>query len=476
MAEQALTQETHADSYKNRGRNWWNKLTALIAWANILLALFNLSYIPLRDVYVREFPKIVTVYDPVKSIEPHPDTQRYLNTVDALTVQISQQGLQAPPIEPVLQELRQQSNDLIEENPFLAANKFGTFAKLKRRMRDHLNTESAKQAFARFWRQEYLAQVGWENALSFFNSEIRLLLESNYFRPTDENGQLVDNFWRIDLYFIAFFGIELLFRTFFMSRRQEKLTWGDALWRRWYDMLLLLPTWRWLRIIPVSVRSHQSGLFNMERILAQVTHEPAAYLADRVSMFLMVRLINQTKESVDKGDMARAILQPETYVQVSDINKVDAITDRLLELSIYKVLPQVQPDLQALLHHSLKGALQQSDFYTGLRQVPGMKGLPKEVMENLSNYLAKTTYEVLATSYSDLQGRQLFDQLSHNFKYALREELQDEATQLELQSLLSDLLEELKINYVQRSTDEDPEATLEEADQLRQEMENPQIQ
>lgn len=473
MAEQALVKDTYADSYKNRGRNWWNKLTALIAWANILLALFNLSYIPLRDVYVREFPKIVTVYDPVKSIEPHPDTQRYLKTVEALTVQLSQQGLQAPPIEPVLQELRQQSNDLIEENPFLAANKFGTFAKLKRRMRDHLNTESAKQAFSQFWRQEYLAQVGWENALSFFDSEVRPLLESNYFRPTDENGQLMDNFWRIDLYFIAFFGIELLGRTFFISRRQEKLTWGDALWRRWYDMLLLLPTWRWLRIIPVSVRSHQSGLVNMERILAQVTHEPAAYLADRVSMFLMVRLINQTKESVDKGDMARAILQPETYIQVSDINKVDAITDRLLELSIYKVLPQVQPDLQQLLHHSLKGALQQSDFYTGLQQVPGIKALPKEVTENLANYLAQATYEVLATSYSDLKGRELFDQLSHNFKYALRKELQNEATQLELQSLLSDLLEEFKLNYVQRSTDEDPEATLEEADQLRQEMETP---
>ncbi|MBE9125678.1 MULTISPECIES: hypothetical protein [unclassified Coleofasciculus] len=473
MAEQALTPDNYADSKNYRSWNWWNKLTALIALANILLALFNLSYIQLRDIYLHQLPAVVAYYDPVKGIEPHPDTQRYLFAVDTLTVQLPQVGLQAPQTEQLLSNLRQQSTDLLEENPFLVANKFGTFAKLKRHMQTYLGTDSARQAFARFWSQDFLAQVGWEQALSFFDSQIRPLLASNYYRYVDENGQFVDRFWQIDLYFIAFFGIEFLIQTFLVYQRHSELTWADAMWRRWYDGLLLLPTWRWLRIIPVLVRLHRSGLVNMQRVLGQMTHEPSAYLADRVSTFLMVRLINQTQDSIQQGDAARALLEPGGYVQVSDINKVDAITDRLLDLSIYKVLPQVQPDLEALLHHSLKGALQESDFYQQLKKVPGMKGLPVEVAEQFASYLAQATYEVLITSYSDLKGRQLFDYLTQHFKQALRRELQDEATQQELQLLLSDLLEEVKLNYVQRSTEQDPEATLEEADQLRQEMENP---
>ncbi|MDY7013509.1 MAG: hypothetical protein SVX43_07855, partial [Cyanobacteriota bacterium] len=94
--------------------------------------------------------------------------------------------------------------------------------------------------------------------------------------------------------------------------------------------------------------------------------------------------------------------------------------------------------------------------------------LPAGAIEQLSDYLAQATYEVLATSYADLQGRELFDRLTQNFKQALKRELQDEATQRELQVLLSQLLEELKLNYIQRSPQPDPEATLAEAEALRQ--------
>ncbi|MGQ4646433.1 hypothetical protein [Lyngbya aestuarii] len=472
MNNQTLKPNQDKGSQKHSKGSWWEKLVAVIALINLVLVLFNLSYIPLRDIYLRQFPAVVSLYDPIKGIEPHPDTKRYLNTVDTLAKQLPNQGLQTPETSQLLASVRQQSADLIAENPFLAANKFGTFAKLKRRMQYHLETESAKQAFALFWSEDYLTQVGPEAALSFFESKIRPLLATNYFRYVDENGQLVDEFWRIDIYFIIFFALEFFSRTFFMSTSKSGVSWWDAMLRRWYDGLLLLPTWRWLRVIPVSVRLHQSGLINLELILAQVTHEPAAYLADRVSLFLMVRLLNQTQEAINSKDAARLLFESGDYVKVSDTNKIDAITDRILQLAIYKVLPQVQPDLEALLHHSLKGALAQSDLYQGLQQVPGIKGLPKEATEQLANYLAQATYEVLATSYSDTQGRVLFERLTQDFKQALRLELQDEATQSELQLLLSELLEEVKLNYVQRSQEEDPEETMTEAEQLRQVVEN----
>ena len=74
--------------------NWWSRLIALIALINLILVSFNLSYLSLRDVYFRHTPWLVRVYDPIKGIEPHPDTTTYLQTSDRLIQQITK-GLTA---------------------------------------------------------------------------------------------------------------------------------------------------------------------------------------------------------------------------------------------------------------------------------------------------------------------------------------------------------------------------------------------
>jgi len=58
--------------------------------------------------------------------------------------------------------------------------------------------------------------------------------------------------------------------------------------------------------------------------------------------------------------------------------------------------------------------------------------------------------------------------LTQQFQDSLREELKDEETLRELQSLLSDLLEEMKLNYIQKSKEEDPEERMEELERLQQ--------
>jgi hypothetical protein len=459
----------------------WNKIVAIITLVNLLLGLFNLSYVPLRDIYIEQIPTLVSVYDPVKGIEPHPDTQHYLQTVDRLTQQLQQASApkqnysasansssasQTGAIAQTLSDLRQQSASLIDENPFLVANKFGTFATLKRRMRQFMNAESAKEAFFLFWSQDYLTQADWQPSLSFFDREIRPLMARNYFRYTSETGQFVDRFWQIDAYFIAFFILEFLGRTLIISRRQASVSWIDAMLRRWYDCFLFIPTWRWLRAIPVAVRLHQSGLVNMERALAQVTHEPAAYLADRVSEYVMVRLVNQTQTSISEGGIVQLLNQSGDYIRVSATNKVDAISDRLLQLTIYNILPQVQPHLKALLRHSLEESFKQFEVYQNLQSIPAVQALPNEAIEQLSTYLSQTLADVLAASYSDIEGRKLLDHLTDEIRATLRQELQQEATQQELQQLLVDLLEELKLNYIQRSPDYDPESMLTEVNHL----------
>ena len=457
----------------------WSKLIALIAVVQIVLVLFNLSYIPLRSLYFDYAPTIVNAYDPIKGIELHPDTQLYLATIDQLVETVNPDDevgeIQSPrprlieaEVVPILSHLQAQSIELVEENPFFGANQFGAYAKLKQRIQSHVGEISAKQALLKFWSWDYLNQAGWQSELAYFDRAIRPTLEHNYLRALDETGRFVDRFWQIDLWFMALFAVDLLSRTLISSYRQPQVSWGDAILRRWYDLIFFLPYWRWLRVLPTSVRLHQSGLFNMERVLAQVTHEPVSYVADRVSKFLMVRLVNQAQTSIEQGDAARFLFEPSQYRQVSNINKIDAIVDRLIQLSIYRVLPEVQPDLEALLHHSLTEVITQSDFYSVVQRIPGIGDLPNETIEQLAEYLAQGTYDVLKTAYSDQKGRMLMEQLSQDFRQALKRQLQEKHTQNELETLLIDLLEELKINYVEKSSIDNPTQTLDEVEQINQ--------
>ena len=126
--------------------SWGQKFIALIALVNLLLVLFNLSYLPLRDVYYNHTPYLVRIYDPVKAIKPHPDTTAYLQTSDRLMQKIAR-GESIIDAEELLASLRQQSIYLIEENPFLSSNQLSNFAKLKHRMEYRLQTRSTKEAF-----------------------------------------------------------------------------------------------------------------------------------------------------------------------------------------------------------------------------------------------------------------------------------------------------------------------------------------
>ena len=237
---------------------------AIMATVNLCLVFFNLSYIPWRDFYLRNLPQITRVYDPVKGIEDHRETTNYLNKVDALQDQVSQTGLTSPEAKIKLEELGRLSNEMVDGNPFAGVNKGGNFEKAKNRMRDRIGQESAKQSFNTFWSREYLSRQGWNQEINFFNRQIRPLIASNYFRRIGENGELFDNFWQIDLPFILLFGIELLGRSFYLRRRHPNFTWVNAILWRWYDLLLVLPFWRWLRVIPVTVRLHQARLLNLQ--------------------------------------------------------------------------------------------------------------------------------------------------------------------------------------------------------------------
>ncbi len=158
-------------------RNLFETCMALLVLCNYILVIFDLTYIPLRDFWLQgrlqitllrfnepiklgpisfqelqippdkpleiPFVKGIAKYDVVKGIKPYRSTSEYLATVDKLNELINQKvfnpefNLQEyrQEIEKILDNLRQKSVNMIDNNPFALAEKTGTLEKIKNKTR-----------------------------------------------------------------------------------------------------------------------------------------------------------------------------------------------------------------------------------------------------------------------------------------------------------------------------------------------------
>jgi len=431
---------------------------AIVALINLLLVLFDLSYIPWRDFYLRQFPQVTVWYgERWKGIEPHRSTETYLKTVQSLENQVASTGLQSPETEVLLANLRSLSTEMVDENPFEGAAKSGTLERIKRRMRDQINVASSKQAFATFWSTEYLRQAGWKEAIAFFDDRIAPLIATNYYRGIGENGEPIDRFWLIDAGFVGLFALELLARTFYLSRRSRgregtaRVTWLDALVGRWYDLFLLLPFWRWLRVIPVMTRLNQARLINLNPLNASITHGFVSTFAAEITEAVVLQVIEQVQELLRRGTIARWLISPQggrKYVDLNGINEAEAIAKHLTTVIVDQVLPQIRPDLDAVMQHILTRILSTSPLYAGLQHLPGASQISSRVTQQIVSEATKNTYQVLKLALEDEVGVKLVQRLVVQFGNAFQTEIQQNRAIDEIQTLTIALLEEIKINYV----------------------------
>lgn len=586
---------------------------ALVALADLGLVLFDMSYVPWRDFYLRHLPVLTEIYDPIKGIEEYRDTEKYLDKVEQLEAQLVRAAKRAPEIQNLLEQLRQKSSDLpkqvqpdhqknifgeitsqvqdlqrrfrhwlqgnfldyqtepedfnqslsefwqvrnlqemgglpaalaffdeeirpqinqlqssegleylrivdqlkiqlaqawlnstasrvlladlremsvemINQNLFQVAEKSGTLEKIKNRMQEHIYTEeeSAIKSFRIFWSQENLLQPYWAQELVFFNEKIRFLLSTNYFRSISESGSFTDRFFsKIDIWFILIFAGEILLRGAYYNLNHPftipKYRWYQYLWllplwhwlrwafsRRWHDLPLLLPFWRWLRVIPVAARLHESQLVDMETLRQQISQDIIANFAGELTEIVVIRVLSQVQEGIAQGNLVQWVFQEQEreYIDLNDIDEVQTISDRLIHITAYTVLPAIQPDLQALVRHSLDNALAQSRAYKQFQNIPGVGKFPSQMTNRLADDLTKSICGALQSSLEDEVGSQLFEKIVQNFTGTFRSEVQKEKTINEIQELLYVFIEEVKINYVKRSTQEDFERILEETEQL----------
>ena len=423
---------SHSSKKFFRPHLWFEKIMALIVLANYSLVIFDLSYIPLRDFWLqgriqfyikigtfeREIPKpplrvipqsisnIIINYDLIKGIEPYRDTAQYLQRIEdlneALNQSVSEQVFSnynqaennnaQESINKILADLRKQSVQMIEQNPFQIANKTGTLERIKNKMREHVfGTEesSAREAFETFWSADNFQENGWRNELNFFEEQIEPLIETNYYRPVGESGEPVDNFGLLDTPFFLLFLVEFLARTWFISRRHTGVSWFDAMLWRWYDIFLLIPLFRFLRIIPLTIRLDQAKLIDFKAIKKQASQGFVAGIAQDITEVVIIQIVDQIKGTIEDGTVRNILIQQNAkqYVDINDVNETAELVKLMANLVINKVIPEIRPEAEEFLRYNVEKALIQTPAYQGIEKLPGVKMMQNQLTERLVSQL-----------------------------------------------------------------------------------------
>jgi len=452
------------------GNIWISRTVALIALVNLTFVLLDLSYVPWRDFWLLGKVRVFSVrlgwfkyeginlqvlpsplsrtitenYDPIKGIEPHTETVDYLATVSQLQANINR--LNSPDVAEILAKLRQDSVEMIQNNPFELANKTGHLERIKNLMRSYVGQKSAKESFKIFWSPEYLQQNTLEK-MSFFDNNIKPLIESNYYRRIDENGKFIDYFYLIDFPFFVLFLLDFLGRTLYITQLYPGLKWREAMLWRWYDVFLFISFFRILRVIPVIIRLDQTELINLQIIETQVTQGFVSSIAKEMTEVVILRVFTHIEQSIENGDILKIMLSTDSKHEYIDLNQKDEVREIftiLLQFGLKKVVPQIRPDLQVLLEYLIQKSLKDTSF---LRFLPRFEALQKQAIAKSIDSILTVC---LKTFEQVLEEDAIFDQHLEKLKTSLFKSLskfQTDESLPELKHLVRELIKEIKFNY-----------------------------
>jgi len=296
------------------------------------------------------------------------------------------------------------------------------------------------------------------------------LMETNYFRPIGENGKPVDNFHLIDWLFFMPFLLDFLVRSWFISRRRTGVSWLEAMTWRWYDVFLLLPVLRWLRIIPVAIRLNQANLIDLRTIQKQARQGFVASIAGELTEVVVVSVLNEGQALIREGEIANFLSQTSArpYIDLNDINETAELTKLILNLTVNQVMPAIRKETEDLLQYSVTKALNQSPAYQGLKQLPGIESLTNQIAKETIGRIYQTLHQSLQVLLEeDPEFDKRLEQLVEQASKSMSSEIQAKQSLERIEYLLVALIEEIKVNYVQRLSEEDVEAILDQTRALR---------
>lgn len=266
--------------------------------------------------------------------------------------------------------------------------------------------------------------------------------------------------------FQSVFFVDIVLRLINLRRRLPGLSWRDALLRRWTDLPLLLPFWRLARVIPVAARLRSSGLVDAEPVRAVVSRGVVALLAVELIEVLALQLLDGVQKLISSPDWSGRLRGNST-----ENRELEELLRLWGPLLLGRVLPRLEPELQALLSYALQRSLETSAFPQALQRLQPLLLLEREFTRQLAGGMVEGVLDLSRgtaqqLSRQDRRGSDLVQQMGEAFWRELAAAMAAGNTLERSQKLLLDLLEELKRGYLSRINSAGVDDLLEELDQL----------
>lgn len=384
----------------------WDGLMVYLAVLNILLIGFDLTYMWARPFYVHRLPWVARIYDPVKGVVPHPETERYVELADAARRQW-EEGAEPRTLRPVLKELRQRSLALLEEDPF----RLGDPDHLLRI--EHLALSAAglpstdivdRGAVRAAMRGFFSPGPELGERFELYAGEMRPLLVANHFRLRNRDGEVRDRFWLLDLPFLVLFAAELVVAWSLAARRRTYRRWYHYGLFHWYDVLGLVPwlrVFRVFRIASLYLRLRRSDLTRVgDDPVSRAVARVSSIVAEEISDMVTLRILSSAQQRIREGvyaDIVRSALRPRMAALREEIvsNLGELLADRRLR-------GELREFLRLNLEHSLASA-------PALAAVPAPARLKRALVEAIGLAVWDSIVETLSDTLESEQGRRALD-------------------------------------------------------------------
>jgi hypothetical protein len=429
-------------------RNWsprlaWDLFMVLVATVNLLLILFDFTYLTLRPYYTRFLPVVTHVYDPVLGISPHPLTEELLDQATRLRAELAANP-SAEEIRSRTELIRNLTYRSIRENPFDRSQQEFTLEALE----DVVWTETSdsfapnerdpwNQAVDAFWPED---PVTLESRLGLFDSRLRPMMENNYYRAVGPSGRFQDLFWLIDLPFLLFFWLEFGIRWILAQRERRYPRWFFFPIYHWYDFIGLVPytqfrIFRLLRAVSIYMRLRRHELSRVgQDTVSRAVGRVSSIIVEEISDAVAVRILTEMQEEIRSGTAKKifdeTVERKRDEIEGMVINQAREIVNN--EATQGRILAIVRLNLNAAVESS-----------SALKSIPLPNALVRRIVQATGNVVLDAMLQGLRSTLQSEEGEKAARELARD--------ILDQLLRGALRSEVNRLSEELGLEVIEKA-------------------------
>ncbi|MCB1177127.1 MAG: hypothetical protein KDK36_06060 [Leptospiraceae bacterium] len=360
-------------------------------------------------------------------------------------------------INEILQDMDEQMVMIIKENPFAESAQANLYkeiqsiikgeykkninpeidSKYRLLLRSELDTkrkvQSTAVAFAWFWRNE---KTTMEEKIDFFNKNLRLKFEMNYYRKLGMDGKLYSIFWKIDAPFFIFFLLEFIIRWYISIHRKEYIAWFLYPFYNWYDVLGLIPMaefrlFRLLRVYSMFLMLQKSEYTSIGNdVITRTIRDYSNIIKEELSDMVTIQILTDSQNEIKSGSSMEVLT-----------NALDSNKEQIKEVVIKKLSDSSNAErIGKLISDLLTNAV--SSESSSFKIIPGdiKEKFTKDLIKGIFETMGKLSGSIIQTETGKETIRTIIDLIIEEIKITAKD---PELNKLN-QDITIDLLENVK--------------------------------